>query len=292
MKPPRFDYLVPASVEETTKLLAEHGEEAKILAGGQSLVPLLNFRLVQPQTLIDINRLQVLSGIKESDSGIHVGALTRHREVENSTLVKSKCPILAAAARLIGHVAIRNRGTFGGSLAHADPAAELPLVLTLLEGKVFVRSLSGQRVVGAANFFLDYLTTDVRPGEILVGAWVPSLPSRTGWGFHEFTLQHGGFAVAAAAALGTFDENGACTYIRIALGNVAPTPVRNPAAEQILIGTKFEADAIARAASAAVKDVEPVGGYPASAEYRKSLAEVLTRRALEDARLRAMQTSS
>ncbi|MFZ0736979.1 MAG: FAD binding domain-containing protein [Candidatus Acidiferrales bacterium] len=289
MKPPPFEYFVPTSVEETTTLLAEHGEEAKILAGGQSLVPLLNFRLVQPHTLIDINRLQVLSGIKESDSGIHVGALTRHREVENSALVKSKCPILAAAAGLIGHVAIRNRGTFGGSLAHADPAAEFPLVLTALEGKIFLTSSSGQRVIGATDFFLDYLTTDVRQGEIVVGAWVPSWPARTGWGFHEFTLQHGGFAVAAVAALGTFDREGLCTKARIALGNVASTPVRNPAAEQILLGTRFEADAIARAARASVTDLEPVGGYPASAEYRIGLAEVLTRRALEDVRLRVMQ---
>lgn len=289
MKPPPFDYAVPTSIAEAISLLQEHGEGAKILAGGQSLVPLLNFRLIEPQILVDINRIEGLSYIEERDGGLRIGTLTRHRTLETSALVRSKCPILSKAASLIGHVAIRNRGTFGGSLAHADPAAELPLLLATLGGRIFVSGVQGDRGVDAADFFIDYLTTDLRPTELLVGAWIPNLPSHTGWGFHEFTLQHGGFAVAAAAALVTLDHQGACRSATITIGNVAPTPLRAKKAELLLQGVRPGNQAIAEAARLAVEGAQPTSDFHTSAEYRKALAEVLVRRTLEDAWARARQ---
>lgn len=283
MKPPPFDYFVPTNVEEVISLLEEHGEEAKILAGGQSLVPLLNFRLVQPRLLVDINRIEGLSSIEESDGGLWIGALTRHRALETSAQVRLKCPMLSKAASFIGHLAIRNRGTFGGSLAHADPAAELPLLLTAIGGRILVRGTQGNRVVASKDFFVDYLTTDLRPAELLIGAWVPNLAERTGWSFREFTLQHGGFALAAAAALVTLDRQGKCTEARIALGNIAPTPVRAEEAEELLLGARPDGKLIAEVARAARKVAQPTTDFHASAEYRTALAEVLVRRALEDA---------
>jgi CO/xanthine dehydrogenase FAD-binding subunit len=289
MKPPPFEYFAPNRTEEAIALLSEYGDAAKILAGGQSLVPMLNFRLARPQVLVDINRVDELAYISEFDKGIRIGALTRHRALETSPLVQAKCPILSFAARFIGHVAIRNRGTFGGSLAHADPAAELPLVLTALGARILVRGASGERTLVPKEFFLHLLTTALQPTEILIEAWVPRLESRTGWGFRELTLQHGAFAIAAAAAVIMLDEKGVCTDARIALGGVAPVPVRAEQAEDLLRGEKLDAKLIAQAARVAAEVAEPSSDIHASAEYRRAMAEAYARRALFDASMRARQ---
>jgi CO/xanthine dehydrogenase FAD-binding subunit len=291
MKPPPFDYFPVTRIEEAISLLGKYGEAAKILAGGQSLVPLLNFRLVQPQVLVDINGIEGLSYILESDGGLRIGALTRHRGLETSPLVKANCPILSFAARFIGHLAIRNRGTFGGSFAHADPAAELPVVMTALGGRILVRSTEGDRTLAPEDFFIDYLTTALQPAEILIEAWIPNLPVRTGWGFQELALQHGAFAIVAAAALITLDHQGRCTDARIALGNVAPTPVRAREAEDLLRGTKPTKELLVGAARLATKMAEPTSHIHASAEYKKMMAEVFARRALLDAYARATQAN-
>ncbi len=289
MKPPSFDYFAPTRTEEAVALLSEYGDAAKILAGGQSLVPMLNFRLARPQVLVDINRIEELAYISASDKGICIGALSRHRALETSPLVQAKCPILSFAARFIGHVTIRNRGTFGGSLAHADPSAEFPLVLTALGARILVRGASGERTLVPKDFFLGLLTTALNPTEILIEAWVPQLKKRTGWGFRELTLQHGAFAIVAAAALITLDEQGVCTDARIALGSVAPVPVRAEQAENLLRGQKLNAKLLAEAARAATEVAEAGSDIHASAEYRTAMAEVHARRALSDAFARAQQ---
>ncbi len=291
MKPPPFDYCAATQIEEAISLLNEYGEAAKILAGGQSLVPLLNFRLVQPQVLVDINRIEGLSYIVESEGGVRIGALTRHRALETSSLVKANCPVLSFAARFIGHLAIRNRGTFGGSLAHADPAAELPVVMTALGGRILVRSMQGDRTLAPEDFFIDFLTTALQPAEMLIEAWTPNLPARTGWGFQELALQHGAFAIVAVAALITLDHQGRCTNARIALGNVAPTPVRARDAEDLLTGTKPNKEMLAEAARLATKVTQPTSHIHASAEYKKAMTEVFAHRALRDAYARATQAN-
>jgi len=250
---------------------------------------MLNFRLARPQVLVDINRIEELAYISESDKGIRIGALSRHRALETSPLVQTKCPILSFAARFIGHVTIRNRGTFGGSLAHADPSAEFPLVLTALGARILVRGASGERTLVPKDFFLGLLTTALNPTEILIEAWVPQLKKRTGWGFRELTLQHGAFAIVAAAALITLDEQGMCTDARIALGSVAPVPVRAEQAENLLRGEKLDAKLLAEAARAAIDVAESSSDIHASAEYRTAMAEVHARRALSDAFARAQR---
>lgn len=289
MKPLVFDYFAPTSVAEALSLLSEYGEAAKILAGGQSLVPLLNFRVARPHVLVDINRIKELSYIREFDGGLRIGALTRHRALEISPLVKAQCPILAFAARFIGHVTIRNRGTFGGSLAHADPAAELPLVLAALGARILVRGAGGDRTFAPKDFFLNLLTTALQPTEMLIEAWVPTLAKHTGWGFHELALQQGAFALVAGAALITLDEQGVCTDARVALGSVAPVPVRAEQAENLLRGEKPTEKLLAEAARKAIAVAEPSGDIHASAEYRAAMAEVYARRALRDACARASQ---
>ncbi len=289
MKPPAFDYFAPTKTEEAISLLSEYGEAAKILAGGQSLVPMLNFRLARPQVLVDINRIQELSYISSSAGGIRIGALTRHRALETSPLVKATCPILSFAARFIGHVTIRNRGTFGGSLAHADPAAEFPLVLAALGARILVRGAEGERTVEPREFFRGLLTTSLEPTELLIEAWVPTLTKRTGWGFHELALQQGAFAIVAAAALITLDQQGLCTDARIALGGVAPAPVRAEQAESLLRGQKPTQQLLAEAARRTREVAEPGSDIHASAEYRTAMAEVYARRALQDAHARARQ---
>lgn len=283
MKPPPFDYFAPTSTEEAISLLAEFGEAAKILAGGQSLVPMLNFRLARPQVLVDINRIKDLSYISESEGGLRVGALTRHRALETSRVVRDKCPILGFAARFIGHVAIRNRGTFGGSLAHADPAAEFPLVLATLGAKILVRGPEGERTFTPKEFFVSYLTTALQPTELLIEARIPTLAKRTGWGFHELALEQGAFAIVAAAALITLDEKGVCTDARIALGGASPVPVRAEQAENLLRGEKPNEKLLAEAAQRVTEVTEPTTDIHASADYRTAMAEVYARRALTDA---------
>src|SRR5438105_735300 len=225
MKPPRFDYLAPRSVDEALDLLATHGEDAKVLAGGQSLVPLMNFRLVRPAHLVDLNEIAGLDGIRLENGHLVIGAMTRQRAVETSALVRERCPLLTDAMPQIGHVQIRNRGTIGGSLAHADPASELPAVVAALGGELVLQSARGRRVLTPEQFFVGYLTTAVAPDELLVEVRLPVTPPRTGSAFLEVSRRHGDFALVGVAVTLTVHEAGVCTAGAIALTGVGPTPV-------------------------------------------------------------------
>ena len=282
MKPPPFTYRRPRTLDEAVSQLAESDGEAKVLAGGQSLVPLLNFRLLAPQVLVDINGLEDLDGVKPGERGLRIGALTRHRTVETSALVRERCPVLASAAAEVGHLAIRNRGTFGGSLAHNDPAAEFPLVAVLLDAEIQTASPSGERSLSASDFFVSYLATALEPDELIVSVEVPSLPAHTSWGFEEFSRRYGDFALAAAAATLTI-EDGEIQEARIALAGVGLTAFRASAAEELLVGERMEPELLERAADAARDACDPTSDLHASADLRRHLAGVLTRRALSAA---------
>lgn len=286
MKPPRFDYFDPTSVDEAIALLREQGEEAKLLAGGQSLVPLLNFRLARPKSLIDLNGVAGLAYIEARDGGLAIGAMTRQRAVERSPLVAERCPLLAEAVPLIGHFQIRNRGTVGGSIAHADPAAELPAVVSALDGQLVVRGPAGERVVEPDGFFTGYLTTSLAPGELLAEVRLPATRPRTGHAFIEVSRRHGDFALVGVAALVTLDAGGVCTGAAIALTGVGPAPVRARAAEQALVGARPEKKAFEEAARRVREAVTPDADLHASAEYRTHVSGVLTQRALERATAR------
>jgi aerobic carbon-monoxide dehydrogenase medium subunit len=286
MKPAPFAYAAPRSVEEAVALLAAENGEAKLLAGGQSLVPMLNFRLLEPALLIDINGVVGLDGIAETPDGLRIGALVRHRALETSPLVAARFPIIPAAMAEVAHLAIRNRGTIGGSLAHADPAAELPLLALLLEARLLAVSVRGRRTLAARDFFAAALTTALEPDELVAEIALPGLPERHGWGFAEFARRAGDFALAAVGAIVAL-EAGRCRVARIALGGVGPTPLRADAAEALLRGASPDEAAIAAAARAAAESAQPASDLHASAEYRRHLVEVLARRALGDAVARA-----
>jgi CO/xanthine dehydrogenase FAD-binding subunit len=291
MKPPRFEYLAPTSVDEALALLADHGDEAKVLAGGQSLVPLLNFRLVRPTYLVDLNELPGLAYVRSENGRLAIGAMTRQRAVEVSDLVGERCPLLADAMPQIGHFQIRNRGTIGGSLAHADPAAELPAVVAALDGELVVRSRTRQRTLKAEQFFVAYLTTAAEPTELLVEVRLPAVPPRTGAAFVEVSRRHGDFALVGVAASVTLDEAGVCTGCAIALTGVGPTPVVARDAARALIGVTPTPEAFEDVGRRAAAPLRPDGDLHASSEYRTHVAGVLTRRALARAAERARGAS-
>src|SRR5438552_4819064 len=279
MKPPRFDYLIPRSIDETLDVLARHGDEAKVLAGGQSLVPLLSFRLVRPAYLVDLNDVGGLEGIRLDDGHLAIGAMTRQRAVETSPLVRQRCPLLAEAMPQIGHVQIRNRGTIGGSLAHADPASELPAVVAALDGELVLRSARGQRMLKPEQFFVTYLTTAAAPDELLVEVRVPVTPPRTGSAFLEVSRRHGDFALVGVAATVTVDEAGVCTACALALTGVGPTPVVARDAVRTLVGVRPTPAAFEDVGRRVAESIQPHGDLHASSEYRAHLARVLSRRA-------------
>lgn len=283
MKPPRFEYFDPRTLDEALTLLGERAADAKLLAGGQSLMPLLNFRLARPGALIDLNRVPDLDGIREDDGMLRVGALCRQRQVETSSLVGARCPLLREATRWVGHAAIRTRGTVGGSIAHADPAAEYPAVLAALDGQVVVRSAMRERVVGAADFFVTYLTTTLEPDEMVTEVRFPAMPRDAGWSFVEFARRHGDFALAGVACVVRLGGDGVCIDARIALCGVGGRPVRARRAEAVLKGER-PTDRVIQQAAAIVRDeVDPPSDLHADAEYRRHLATVLTRRSLRAA---------
>lgn len=275
MKPAAFDYLRPASVDEAVAQLALHGSEAKILAGGQSLVPLLNFRIVRPSVLIDINRLTGLDFVEAEGDDLRIGALTRHHTLETSPLVRQRFPVLAAAMQHVAHLAIRNRGTLGGSLAHADAAAELPMMALLLDAEI--RTSRGGHA--AADFFLGPLTTALAEDELVTEILLPALPPKTGWGFEEFAMRHGDFALAAIVATLTA-ANGKISKARLAAMGVGATPLRLRGAEAALVGQSFAPKLVAEAAQLARAEVAPLSDLRASADYRRHLVAALTERAL------------
>jgi carbon-monoxide dehydrogenase medium subunit len=290
MKPPAFDYIAATSVDMAVAALAAAGSEAKIIAGGQSLVPMLNFRLIRPSVLVDINGIAALAYIEEAASGIRIGALTRHYQLETSAVIARHFPVLSCAMTHVAHLAIRNRGTIGGSLSHADPAAELPMLALLLDASLHIASASGTRTVAARDFFLDALTVDLASADILTAIVLPKLPPRTGWGFEEVARRHGDFALAAVAAMLTIAD-GAISQARIALTGVGPTPLRAAEAEALLQGHALEACLTRRAIEAARAAIAPETDLHASSDYRRHLAGVLTGRALAAAWRRA-QTSA
>jgi carbon-monoxide dehydrogenase medium subunit len=288
MKPPPFEYHAPESVDEVLMLLGEHGEEAKVLAGGQSLMPLLSLRLARPSHLVDINRLADLGSISNG-SGLQLGALVRHRSAELSETVRLGNPLLSRAVGFIGHRAIRNRGTIGGSLAHADPAAELPAVLLALGGEVEVRSARGARRIPAENLFVGFLTTSLEPDELLTSVHVPAWVAGAGWSFQEFSRRSGDFAIAGVAATLCLDGDGRISEARMAFSGVAATPVRAQKAETALSGAVPSADVFRSAAQEVVAELDPPSDLHGSAAYRRHLASWLATRALEEAVGRAKE---
>lgn len=286
MKPAPFAYASPESVEEALAVLAEHGDEAKVLGGGQSLVPLLNMRLARPGVLVDLGGIPELSGIT-SNGAVTIGAMTRQVEVERSAEIASACAILPAALRHVGHAAIRTRGTFGGSIAHADPAAELPTVFCALEGEAVIAGQAGTRTVPADEFFTTYFTTKIGEDELLTEIRLRRLTSADRWAFLEVARRHGDFALVGVAVVLTTEGEGPDAVVgkaRIALSGVADVPVRATAAEAVLEGAKLSDEgAIAAAAAAAGSAFQPEGDVHASAEYRKEVAQTLVRRAVAQA---------
>lgn len=286
MKPPKFDYHDPHAVDEALALLARHGEDAKVLAGGQSLVPLLNFRLAYPDHLIDLGRVPALCYIRRERGRLRIGTMTRQATLERSPVVAEHWPLLTEALSFVAHAQIRNRGTVGGSVAHADPAAELPVAFTALEATFHVRSTNARRDLAAQDFFVTHLTTALEPQELLVEIEVPPMPDNTGWAFTEYARRHGDFALGGAAALITL-QNGVCSRARIALLAASDVPLRALSAENALEGAAVTEEAAAAAATAAVDGVNPTGDIHGSTEYRRHLIEAMVRRAIQKATERA-----
>jgi CO/xanthine dehydrogenase FAD-binding subunit len=291
MKPAPFDYIAATSVDMAAAALADGGDDAKIIAGGQSLVPLLNFRLLRPSILIDINRIESLAFISETATGIRVGALTRHYQLETSPVIARHLPVLSCAMTHVAHLAIRNRGTIGGSLAHGDPAAELPMMALLLDAELHIGSVAAARIMAARDFFLDALTVDLNAGEIVTEIALPKLPPQTGWGFAEVSRRRGDFALAAAAATLAVAA-GAIVEARIALSGIGRTAVRAATAESLLVGHSLEPPLVSHAIKAVRAAIEPDTDLHASADYRRHLAGVLTGRALAAAWRRANESAA
>ena len=282
MKPPEFRYLAARSIDEAIAALAKEGADAKVLAGGQSLTPMMNFRLARPSLLVDLNRIPGLGEIRADRGGLKIGALVRHRAVETSPVVRERQPLLAAAATQVGHLAIRNRGTFGGSIAHNDPAAEFPMAALLLDAKITAKGPSGARTIAAKDFFVSMFTCALAAAEIVTEVEIPDLAASTGWGFEELSRRPGDFAIAAVCATVTV-EDGICKAARIAMAGVGPKPLRAVRAEQVLAGAKLDDDVVAKAAAAARDDCDPTGDIQGSADYRRHLVETLAARALHTA---------
>jgi CO/xanthine dehydrogenase FAD-binding subunit len=291
MKPPPFEYEDPRTVEETLALLAQHGEDAKILAGGQSLVPLLNFRLARPEILVDVNNVAELDYLRLADGVLRIGALLRQSTLERSEEAAAAVPLLREGVRLVGHVQIRNRGTVAGSIAHADPAAELPAAMAALGARFRVRSQRGERLLDSEELFVTHLTTALEADELLTEIEVPVPQPGTGSAFVEFARRHGDFALGGAAVLVALDGDGSCRSASVGLLAAAATPVRAHAAEESLTGRRLDEATAREVAALAVKDIRPTGDIHGSSEYRRGVIEALTRRALLAAAERAREAA-
>jgi carbon-monoxide dehydrogenase medium subunit len=288
MKPAPFKYYAPRSVPEVLSLLAEHGYDAKVLAGGQSLVPMMNFRLVQPAVMVDINNIPELAGIQGNKEGIRLGAMVRHSQAEKDPLVKEKAPLIFETMPQIATTQIRNRGTIGGSLAHADPSAELVVVSTALEAQFKIQSLKGERVIPASEFFIGLLMTSMEPDELLVEIQIPDMPARSGWSLKEVARRPHDFALVGVAAVLTLDKKDRPTDARLVYLSAGDGPISAPAAAGMLVGEEVTPDLITAAAEKASADeIDPGSDIHATADFRRHLANVLTRRALEEAYQRA-----
>ena len=290
MKPAAFEYHDPATLSEVLELLAEYREDSRALAGGQSLVPMMNFRLARPAHLIDLNGVRELRYIRVDGGTLQVGAMTRQRELERSAPVAEGWPLLTAATSYIGHVQIRTRGTVGGSLAHAFPSAELPLVMTVLDATLELQSTRAQRSVLAQDFFYGCMDTVLEPDELLVAVQVPPMPDESGWAFEEVSRRHGDFALMGVAGLVSLDAQGCIHEAR--LGFTEAKPIRPAPAESLLKGARPEDGLFREAAALAVKELDPDSDIHASAKYRRHVGEVLARRVLQKAVERAAAVRS
>jgi aerobic carbon-monoxide dehydrogenase medium subunit len=282
MKPPAFEYVRPATVSDAVASLAAAGGDGKVLAGGQSLVPLLNFRLASPSVLVDMNGVDGLDGIERHGDRLRIGAMTRMRRLETDPLVREAVPLLAAAASWVGHVQIRNRGTVGGSIAHADPAAEIPAVCVLLDAELTAIGPAGSRRIAANDFFAGFLTTDLADDEVLTEIELPIPGNRDRWGFREFAPRHGDFALAGATVLITTRADDLTESGRIVVFGTDDRPVRSPTAEALLSGQRLTREVIERAGEAAAQEALADDARPDQA-YRRILTATMVRRALEDA---------
>ncbi|MEK6710885.1 MAG: xanthine dehydrogenase family protein subunit M [Nitrospinota bacterium] len=287
MIPASFGYQRPATLEEALSLLERHGEDAKLLAGGHSLLPVLKARLARPGVLIDIARIPGLSGVTKTAGGLRLGALTTHHEVESSPLVREACPLLAEAAGRIGDVQVRNRGTLGGSAAHADPAADYPAALLALEAVMVAAGPGGARNIPAAEFFTGPYESALKPSEILTAVEVPSPPRGSGGAYLKAAQQASGFAVCGVAARVTLGPDGNVASARVGVTGVAAPPYRARRAEEALAGRPTTPENLRAAAALAAEGVDPLDDFHASAEFRVQLAKVYTERALAEAVRRA-----
>jgi carbon-monoxide dehydrogenase medium subunit len=284
-----FEYVAAETIDEALAVLAQSGDGVKVLAGGQSLVPLLHYRLIEPRVLVDVNALP-LDAVRVEAGRLHLGALTRHATLEESADIKRACPLLSDTARLIGNARVRTLGTLGGSLAHADPAAELPMAMLALDARLTLRGQQGSRVVPAREFFLGYLTTALAPGELLTEIDIPVTAGR-GYAIEEYARRAGDFGLVAVGVLVSLDSRGRVDDARISIAGVGPTPVRVPAVEDRLLGREPAATHLTEAAAATSAALDPPSDPFASSAYRKLLAGVLVRRALARAVSRAMATA-
>jgi carbon-monoxide dehydrogenase medium subunit len=278
MIPPEFEYAAPESLAEAIRLLDEGGEDAKLLAGGHSLIPLMKLRLAAPSLLVDLRRVDGLRGIDRANGGWRIGSMTRHVDLQ----VHEELGLVSVAARSIADQQVRNRGTIGGSLAHGDPASDLPAVLLAAEGSVTVQGSGGEREIAAAELFQDYMTTAIAPGEVMTSV---SLPIGEGWGFgyQKFNRRVEDWAMVGACALVRKAADGSCEDVRVGLTNMGSTPLRATTTEDALRGGGLDADAIARAAEQAAEGTDPPADLNASSDYKRNLARVLTGRALQEA---------
>jgi CO/xanthine dehydrogenase FAD-binding subunit len=284
MKPPRFYYSAPSMLDEALALLDQNSEDTKVLAGGQSFVPLLNMRLASPAYIVDINHITELHYIEQEDGYLAIGATVRQRQVERSVLVQDKHPLLVEVIKHIGHMQIRNRGTVVGSVAHADPAAELPALLTCLNGEVLVQSIHGERVINAEEFFTGYLSTALEPGEMLTEVRFPLIAPKAGWAFLEFARRSGDYALVGAAAVVNPTADDLCMSAHIAYLGIAGAPIRGFDVEATIVGTTLDESALDTAAEAASMLVsDDMDDVHATVEYRRVLTGELTKRVLKTA---------
>ncbi|HUY25847.1 MAG TPA: xanthine dehydrogenase family protein subunit M [Candidatus Binataceae bacterium] len=286
MYPSAFDYHRAASVKDALRMLSEYGEDGKLLAGGHSLIPIMKLRLAQPAHLIDLSGVRELAEIRDESGKIVVGAMATHRAVESSALVRAKLGLLAQCAAMIGDIQVRNRGTIGGSIAHADPAADYPAAVLALEGEITIEGAAGRRVVKAADFFLDLMTTAVRPGEIVTQLAFAPIPPGRGFAYLKHRQPASGFATVGVAAVIAIAKNATCESARVGITGLGPKPFRAKAVESALAGNP-PAQATAAAAARAADGIDALADIHASAEFRAELARVYTRRALEAAMARA-----
>lgn len=294
MKPASFRYFVPDSIGSALDLAAKYGSDAKWLAGGQSLVPAMNFRLVQPGVIIDLNRVQELSFVQPTPGGgLRIGAMTRQSTVERDQRVARDCPLLAEAMPHIAHPQIRNRGTVGGSLVHSDPASELPVVAVALDAILSVRGRGGMRQVAAADFFQGLFSVDVAPDEMLVAIEFPARHSGSGYSFQEVARRHGDYALVGAAAVVRLDADGVCEDARLVYLNVGDVPVDARRAAALLRGKRLTDELIAEVVElAASEEMDPTGDIHATVDYQRHLARVLGRRCIQEAAARALNDHS